>query len=229
MRVAEVFGPTIQGEGPHAGRVCVFLRLGGCDYRCSWCDSMHAVDPALVRALPDLDVGEVLGALDELGSAPMIVISGGNPALWKLGPLVEELRDRYATVAVETQGSVWRPWLADVDSLVVSPKPPSSGMDTLDHMGRFQDFMMSAAGQPGLALKIVVFDEADLSWAKALGQRYGWVPLFLSTGTTADEPLAATAGRYAWLAEAVAADRALHRAVVLPQLHVVAWGHRVGV
>ena len=46
----EVFGPTIQGEGAEAGLPCNFVRLGGCDFRCSWCDTMYAVDPAEVRA-----------------------------------------------------------------------------------------------------------------------------------------------------------------------------------
>ena len=54
MKVVETFGPTIQGEGPYAGRVCHFVRFGGCDYRCTWCDSMHAVDPGLVRIADDL-------------------------------------------------------------------------------------------------------------------------------------------------------------------------------
>ena len=51
-----MFGPTVQGEGPYAGRVCHFLRLGGCDYRCSWCDTPYAVDPVQVRKVPDLGV-----------------------------------------------------------------------------------------------------------------------------------------------------------------------------
>ena len=46
LRIAEVFGPTIQGEGALIGEPTVFVRTGGCDYRCAWCDSMHAVDPA---------------------------------------------------------------------------------------------------------------------------------------------------------------------------------------
>jgi 7-carboxy-7-deazaguanine synthase len=148
MRVVETFGPTIQGEGPYAGRVTHFLRLGGCDYRCSWCDTPQAVEPKLVRQAEDLDGTEVLARLAALDPAPMLVISGGNPALYHLGPLVRELRDRYAVVAVETQGSVFRPWLRDVDSLVVSPKPPSSGMDTLPHMLQFQHFMASVQGSP---------------------------------------------------------------------------------
>jgi 7-carboxy-7-deazaguanine synthase len=233
MRVVEVFGPTIQGEGPFAGRACHFLRLGGCDYRCSWCDTPQAVEPRLVRQAEDLDAAEVLERLAVLEPAPMLVISGGNPALHHLGPLIGELRERYGKVCVETQGSVFRPWLADVDSLVVSPKPPSSGMDTLPHMLGFQAFMSATAGLPGLVLKIVVFDEDDLRWAKAVALRYSWVPLYLSVGTeldtTDEEVLVQVAERYAWLAETVAHDPSLHRAVVLPQLHVIAWRHRVGV
>ena len=48
--VIEIFGPTIQGEGSEAGLATHFIRVGGCDYRCSWCDTMYAVDPAAVRA-----------------------------------------------------------------------------------------------------------------------------------------------------------------------------------
>ena len=46
LRVVEIFGPTIQGEGALIGEPTVFVRTGGCDYRCSWCDSLHAVDSA---------------------------------------------------------------------------------------------------------------------------------------------------------------------------------------
>ena len=44
IRVSEIFGPTIQGEGALIGLPTVFVRTGGCDFRCSWCDSLHAVD-----------------------------------------------------------------------------------------------------------------------------------------------------------------------------------------
>lgn len=227
--MAEVFGPTIQGEGPHAGRVTHFLRLGGCDYRCSWCDSMHAVEPALVRELEDLDELEVLARLDELEPAPMIVLSGGNPALWHLDALVGMLRNLYRVVAVETQGSVWRPWLARVDSLVVSPKPPSSGMDSDRHLMQFHHFMTRASAVAGLVLKVVIFDEDDLRWTMELAEVYPRVALYLSVGTEPDDEPADLGARYGWLAERVTHEPELHRVVVLPQLHVVAWGHQVGV
>ena len=46
IRVNEIFGPTIQGEGALIGQPTIFVRTGGCDYRCSWCDTLHAVDSA---------------------------------------------------------------------------------------------------------------------------------------------------------------------------------------
>ena len=46
LRIAEIFGPTIQGEGALIGEPTVFVRAGGCDYRCAWCDSLLAVDSA---------------------------------------------------------------------------------------------------------------------------------------------------------------------------------------
>lgn len=229
MRVIETFGPTIQGEGPHAGRVCHFLRLGGCDFRCSWCDSPHAVEPELVRAAPDLAETDVWALLAELPPAPMLVISGGNPALWQLDELLAGVRHAYDIIAVETQGSLWKRWLADVDSLVVSPKGPSSGMDTAKHDEQLDLFMDRARRHRGLALKVVVFDNDDLHYARRIHERYQHVPFYLSVGTEVEDHVEDVGARYAWLAESVAHDPRLHLARVLPQLHVIAWGHKVGV
>jgi 7-carboxy-7-deazaguanine synthase len=229
--VVEVFGPTIQGEGPYAGRVCHFLRLGGCDYRCSWCDTMYAVDPEQVKLADNLSVGELLERLDALDAARMLVISGGNPALHRLDSLLDELQLRYSTIAVETQGSRWRDWLSRVDSLVVSPKPPSSGECTPHREQQFERFMRLAWAHRGLVLKVVVFDAADFGWACKVHALYPRAPLYLSAGTDQDtlDPLPSLSARYAWLCESVAHELALGDAVVLPQLHVVAWGHKVGV
>jgi 7-carboxy-7-deazaguanine synthase len=225
VRLAEAFGPTIQGEGPYAGRVAHFLRLGGCDYRCDWCDSMHAVDPASVRAMDDMAAGDVAAILAGLPTAPMLVITGGNPVLWDLGELIDLLL--YDVIAVETQGSMWRPWLDKVQSLVVSPKPPSSGMAER-HAADLDNFMAHAGHHPGLALKVVCFDDADVAWAADVHGAYA-VPFFLSVGTRPDDEPGDVGARYAWLCDHVTADPRLHASTVLPQLHVVAWGHKVGV
>lgn len=234
--VVEVFGPTVQGEGPEAGQPCYFVRFGGCDWRCSWCDSMHAVDPRDVRQAPRLSVAEILARLDRLPAGPeLVVLSGGNPALLDLAELVNELHLGGRNVAVETQGSVWRDWLRHVDRLVVSPKPPSSGMATVPHDEQLALFIQElvGAGQDHAVLKVVVFDENDLDWAQDLHARHGELPLYLSAGTDVglgeDETLGRLRTRFRWLCEATSARPALRRARVLPQLHVVAWGTAKGV
>lgn len=233
-KVVEIFGPTIQGEGPHAGRVTHFVRFGGCDYRCSWCDTPDAVLPELVRLVDRLDDDEIIKRLNALGPAPMVVLSGGNPALWHLDSLVDGLEECYDIIAVETQGSRWRNWLARVQSLVVSPKPPSSGEVSLRNDEQFATFMAEALPAARMALKVVVFDEVDLHWARGVHAAYPAVPTYLSVGTDQDDAdhdatVASVGTRYAWLCGQVAADPSWHDVTVLPQLHVVAWGHTKGV
>jgi len=131
IRVAEIFGPTIQGEGALIGLPTIFVRTGGCDYRCSWCDSLHAVDAAYRDSWAPMAASEVMAEVERLsGGQPMMVtLSGGNPAIQPLGPLIRQGRAKGYRFALETQGSVARGWFADLDMLVLSPKPPSSGME----------------------------------------------------------------------------------------------------
>src|SRR5436190_6703748 len=107
LPVIEIFGPTIQGEGAEAGLPTHFVRLGGCDFRCTWCDTMYAVDPAAVRAnsvrMSTEAIVEQIAALD--GSPAWVTLSGGNPALHHVGPLVDSLHASGYLVATETQGS----------------------------------------------------------------------------------------------------------------------------
>lgn len=79
--VLEVFGPTIQGEGMVIGQKTMFVRTGGCDYRCSWCDSAFTWD-GTGKSEP-LKAEEIISRLDQiaLGKYGHVTISGGNPAL----------------------------------------------------------------------------------------------------------------------------------------------------
>jgi 7-carboxy-7-deazaguanine synthase len=235
LPVVEIFGPTVQGEGPDAGVPAYFVRFGGCDYRCKWCDSMHAVDPAEVRANSErLTEEQIIQRVTELSAGPnLVVLSGGNPALLELGTLVIALRREGMRVAVETQGSRWRDWLADVDRLVISPKPPSSGMADSEGLAALRVFMGHVTSAPSPALKIVVFNQTDLDWAAQRHCDHPQLPLFLSAGTDVGLPeektLASLRDRYRWLCETVARRADLRDASVLPQLHVVAWGTAKGV
>jgi 7-carboxy-7-deazaguanine synthase len=234
--VVELFGPTVQGEGALAGVPTAFVRFGGCDYRCSWCDSLHAVLPAAVREAPRMSGDELLTALDGIGTS-WVTLSGGNPALLELGDLVSALQAGGRRVAVETQGSVWRDWLRRVDLLTVSPKPPSSEMASPEHDAETAAFLERAVDgdQVRAVLKIVIFDEADYAWARDLHRRWPALPFHLSCGTSPPgngephaETLALLAARYRWLCERAAGDPAMIDATILPQLHVIAWGHEKG-
>lgn len=240
--VIEIFGPVVQGEGPAAGRPCYFVRFGGCDYRCSWCDSMYAVDPAEVRAnATRMTHKEIYAAIKALPPGPsLVILSGGNPALHDLHPLVCELHARGLHAHVETQGSVWRTWLQTVDKLIISPKGPSSGMDTLAHTVQRREFMEHVyearrAGVDWVAFKIVVFDDADYAFAGAIHAEYPEVPFYLSVGTPQDNMhnttivRAAVGDRYKWLCGKAQCDPDMSDAVILPQLHVIAHGTERGV
>jgi len=236
VRVSEIFGPTIQGEGALIGQPTVFVRTGGCDYRCSWCDSLHAVDTEYRHTWAPMQPGAVLAEVARLsGGRPILVtLSGGNPAIQPLGPLIAEGRARGYRFAMETQGSVARGWFADLDMLVLSPKPPSSGM-AVDRAAF--DACRAAAGDARTVLKIVVFDEADYRWAREVAGRYPSLPLYLQPGNHTPPPPdddAATVdqagidARMRWLVDRVVAD-GWFSATVLPQLHVTLWGNRRGV
>ncbi len=231
LRIAEIFGPTVQGEGALIGEPTVFIRAGGCDYRCSWCDSLHAVDSAYRHTWAPMQPDQVWARVRDLsGEAPITVsISGGNPAIQDFGPVIALGRAEGYRFACETQGSVARDWFADLDTLVLSPKPPSSGQ-TVD-WPRFDACL--AAGHGRTVMKIVIFDRADYDWARDVASRYPSLPLYLQPGNPEADPgtpvaLHNQADRMLWLVEQVIGDR-WFRPRVLPQLHVWLWGNRRGV
>jgi 7-carboxy-7-deazaguanine synthase len=224
--IVEIFGPVIQGEGAMIGRQTHFVRLGGCDYRCSWCDTIYAVLPDQVRAnSTPMTVDEVIDTLRSLNPVtPWVTLSGGNPALHKLNSLVDAMRAAGYSVAVETQGTLFKSWLLDCDLVTVSPKPPSSGMDQdLAQLNRF-------ANAPGLNFKVVVFDEADFLFAKDVHGRYPDVPFYLQVGNNVGrDTTESLLARLDWLATLALGDPDMRDAVVLPQLHVLMYGNRRGV
>lgn len=236
--VSEIYGPVVQGEGAVIGKPTVFVRTGGCDYRCSWCDTKFAVLPEYRDTWKRMTARGILSEVRALsGDRPILVtLSGGNPALQPLGDLVSLGRERGYRFAVETQGTVARGWFTGLDHLTVSPKPPSSGMETdWDKLARCLE---SGGTATRTTLKVVVFDEADYAYAREVGRRFPTVPVYLQVGNDhppGPEPGDVTAPdgaallrRYARLADRVLAD-GWNEATVLPQLHVLVWGNGRGV
>jgi len=234
LPVIEVFGPTIQGEGAAIGLKTMFVRLYGCDYRCKWCDSSFTWDGSGKADVELMDIDRIIRQLKELSldGCRYVTISGGNPALYgePVQQLIGRLHDMDKRVIVETQGSLYQEWFRDVDLLTVSPKPPSSGMqpdwEMLDRI--------AAAIDPGKAsIKVVVFDEDDYRFAKAVHRRYPAIPFYLQTGNSDPAQDGDISGRLLrkleWLFDMVAGDPEMADARVLPQLHALVWGNKRGV
>ena len=163
VRISEIFGPTIQGEGPLIGRLTVFVRTARCDYRCAWCDTLYAVLPEYRNEWVLMTPPQIVARVNELarGRPILVSLSGGNPALQSLAPVIALGRRNGHSVALETQGSLPQAWFAELDWLILSPKPPSSGMTT--DWNALEACIEAAQGKPRCVLKIVVFDEADYS------------------------------------------------------------------
>ena len=231
LRIAEIFGPTVQGEGALIGQPTVFVRSGGCDFRCSWCDSPHAVDNAFRHDWTPMGTEEVWAEVENLsrGRPLTVSLSGGNPAIQDFGPLIRRGLDEGYGFACETQGSIVRPWFSDLAMLVLSPKPPSSG-EEMD----WAAFDTCLAVRPAnTVLKIVIFDDSDFRWAQDVAGRYSDLPLYLQPGNPETDPalpvdLGQATGRLEWLIDkTLSAGWFAPR--ILPQLHVLVWGNKRGV
>lgn len=91
LHISEIFGVTVQGEGALIGKPTVFVRIGGCDYRCAWCDTLYAVLPEHRAEWTSMTTQDVFAEVQRLSSyTPILVtLSGGNPALQSLEDLLD--------------------------------------------------------------------------------------------------------------------------------------------
>lgn len=228
--VSEIFGVTIQGEGAQIGRPTVFVRFGSCDYRCSWCDSLYAVLPEYRKTWIKMNAGEIHARVAELsGGVPILVtLSGGNPALWNMKPLLDIGHDEGYEYTLETQGSTPKDWFKDLDHLCLSPKPPSSKMDT--DWDKLQECIDK--GPLNTILKVVVFDDLDFEYALKVREMglLKDIPLYLQVGNiNPAQNQQADISQMLTSLEALAKrcnDAKLYDVRVLPQLHALIWGNK---
>lgn len=235
--VLEIFGPTIQGEGMVIGRKTMFVRTAGCDYKCAWCDSAFTWDGSAKHEIKQMTAQEIWEQLTALGSDGFdhVTISGGNPALLaSLADFISLCKEKNIQVALETQGSKWQDWFYEIDDLTISPKPPSSRMNTnfavLDKI-----VAELQSNHNHFSLKVVVFDQEDLEYAKKVYHRYKDVPFFLQVGNddiangNNAELVTKLLKKYEWLIDQVMNSHEWKNVRVLPQLHAYVWGNKRGV
>lgn len=137
---------TIQGEGNYSGTAAYFIRLGGCDVGCVWCDVKESWD---ADAHPKMTVNDLVNLVN-LYPNDLVVITGGEPAMYDLTPLVDELQKNGKTVAIETSGA--HPLKGNVDWYTFSPKKFKAPVEEA----------YSKANE----LKVVIFHKSDFEWAK---------------------------------------------------------------
>lgn len=137
---------TIQGEGFHQGRAAYFIRLGGCDVGCVWCDVKDSWDASLH---PQKSVEEIVAAAKTFPGR-LAVITGGEPLLHNLDALTKALHAAGFETNMETSGS--SPLSGEWDWICLSPKKfkaPEPAIIPLAH-----------------ELKVVIFNKHDFAWAE---------------------------------------------------------------
>lgn len=237
--VSEIFGPTLQGEGPSAGTPCVFLRLGGCNLSCRWCDTPYTWDWTGISD-EARERGEGWRARDELSPRPvpvvaaqltaaagdavrLLVVSGGEPLQQgdRLAPLVDHLGDAWQ-VEVETNGTLPPPddLLERVTRWNVSPKLAHSGDPA--HQ-RINPPVLHGFTRHDAVFKFVASTAGHLAEIDSICQQAGipehmvWV---MPEGRTPDRVTASTQA----IADAVVG----YGWRLTTRLHVYAWGDKRG-
>ena len=142
--VMEAFA-TVQGEGAHTGTPSWFIRLGGCDVGCVWCDVKESWD---ADAHPRQSVKELVAAAVESGRKT-VVVTGGEPAMHDLAPLTDALRVAGLTAHIETSGA--HPLTGTWDWVTLSPKKFKACREDVYPLAD--------------ELKVVVFHRSDMDWA----------------------------------------------------------------
>jgi 7-carboxy-7-deazaguanine synthase len=225
LLVSEIFGPTLQGEGPSVGRRCGFLRLGGCNLDCSWCDTPYTWDWRRFRPereLRRMETAAVVAAVEAMG-VDMLVVTGGEPLLqWRaLLPLLAAAGERGWRVEVETNGTVAPPpsLVGMVERFNVSPKLANSGI--AEERRVRPPALAALRGTRRAVFKFVAGAVDDLDEIEALAREHALDPVYvMPEGTTAEVVTA----RLRELA-GPALERGFH---VTPRLHILLWGDARG-
>ncbi|WP_239338464.1 7-carboxy-7-deazaguanine synthase QueE [Frankia sp. CiP3] len=225
LQIAEMFGPTFQGEGPSCGQRAVFVRLAGCPLACVWCDTPYTWDwSRFDRAVESrtVTVDDVVTWVNGL-STDLVVVTGGEPLAQRrsLTTLCTMLAASDRRVEIETSGVIPPPQAltAVVARFVVSPKLAHSGMP---RFRRIRPDALHAFAQTGKgAFKFVVRTEDDLDEVAELAGAHSLTPVWIMPEGATDGQVLAGIRR---LADPVLA-RGWH---LTSRLHILTWGDRRG-
>ncbi|WP_257656429.1 7-carboxy-7-deazaguanine synthase QueE [Parapedobacter lycopersici] len=137
---------TIQGEGYHTGKAAYFIRLGGCDVGCHWCDVKESWD----AELHPLTAADTIIEHAERHPSKAVVVTGGEPLLYNLDYLTWGLQAAGIKTFIETSGAY--PLSGSWDWVCLSPKKFKAPLPDV----------IAAAGE----LKVIIFNKSDFAWAE---------------------------------------------------------------
>jgi len=152
LPVAEEFY-TLQGEGFHSGKAAYFVRLGGCDIGCRWCDAKETWNP---RLFPPV---EIAGTVSRAASFPAmaVVVTGGEPTQYPLEKFTTALHNEGVEIFLETSGAY--PFTGSFDWVCLSPKRQQPPLP--------ENFALADE------LKVIVEGPDDLLWAEECAAKTG--------------------------------------------------------
>ena len=142
---------TIQGEGSYQGHAAYFIRLGGCNVGCVWCDVKDSWD---VNAHPTLEIKNLAKVSTESGTK-IVVVTGGEPAMHPLEPLTDALKNNGLRTHIETSGVY--PLTGTWDWVCFSPKKFKAPHESIY--------------QQANELKVIVYHASDIEWAAAFADK----------------------------------------------------------
>ena len=137
---------TIQGEGFYQGHAAYFVRLGGCDVGCVWCDVKESWD---AEAHPKLSIKEIVDEAKQF-EGRLVVITGGEPLMHDTTALTNAFKNAGFATNIETSGS--SPLSGEWDWICLSPK-------------KFKEPLLEVCEKAN-ELKIVVYNKSDFEWAE---------------------------------------------------------------
>lgn len=137
---------SVQGEGFHTGKPAYFIRIGGCDIGCHWCDSKLTWNPEFH---PLVDIKDIVNKVLRT-PAQSIVVTGGEPSLYNLTPLCEQLKRHDIKTYLETAGT--NKLTGEWDWICLSPKKQNQPLDVYYEKAD--------------ELKVIIYEEADIKWAE---------------------------------------------------------------
>jgi 7-carboxy-7-deazaguanine synthase len=214
LLVTEIFH-SLQGETSLVGKPFVFVRLTGCNLRCTYCDSAYAFKGGTKYSIPEI--------LEKIATfqTKHVLLTGGEPLLQRPVPeLIQRLNEKGYLVSIETHGEVSIEHVAPHARIIMDVKTPASQMNR----GGWRKNLPHLKAQD--EVKFVIASEADYAWARGLVLETKFPTeeiLFSPVMRTAGSPGEFPGVDPMWLAERILEDRLPVRMQV--QLHKILWGN----